>query len=67
MSENEKMAALAEEELDTVSGGVTRNYLAAVDVMNGKYGDGAARRNNLIRAGYDPDQVQKLVNNMIWR
>ena len=39
----------------------------ANDVMNGKYGDGAARRNNLIRAGYDPDQVQNLVNNMIWR
>lgn len=67
MSENEKMAApLAEEELDAVSGGVTRNYLAAIDVMNGKYGDGEERKARLYAAGYDYWAVQRLVNGLAW-
>ena len=36
----------------------------AKDVINGKYGNAEARRNALIAAGYDPDEVQKIVNGM---
>ena len=36
----------------------------AKDVINGKYGNAGARRDALISAGYDPDEVQKIVNGM---
>ena len=36
MSEMKNVEKLAEEELGSVAGGVTRNYLAAMDVMAGK-------------------------------
>ena len=36
----------------------------AKDVINGKYGNAGARRDALIAAGYDPDEVQKIVNGM---
>ena len=36
----------------------------AKDVINGKYGNAGARRDALIAAGYDPDDVQKIVNGM---
>ena len=65
MSEEKKL--MDEEQLDAVAGGVTANLLAAYDVLAGKYGNSVERRANLIRAGYDPDQVQNLVNNLIWR
>ena len=54
----------AEEELKDVSGGVTRNYLAALDVMNGKYGNGDERIRRLTAAGYDYNAVQNLVNGL---
>jgi hypothetical protein len=41
MSELEKkVEKMADEELGTVAGGVTANYLVALDVMAGKYGNG---------------------------
>ena len=64
MSELEKNVKLTEEELDSVSGGVTRNYLAALDVMNGKYGNGEERKMRLAAAGYDYWAVQHLVNGL---
>ena len=64
MDETKNVSAVAEEELKEVSGGVTRNYLAALDVMNGKYGNGEERRRRLIAAGYDYDAVQHLVNGL---
>ncbi len=64
MSEEKKMENMSEEELGTVSGGATRNYMAALDVMAGKYGDGEARKANLQRAGYDYWAVQRLVNGL---
>lgn len=33
-----------------------------LDVWNGKYGEGPARKENLRAAGYDPDEVQREVN-----
>lgn len=39
-----------------------KNAAVAQDVINGKYGNGESRRNALIEAGYDPDEVQKTVN-----
>ena len=66
MSELEKNAVekLADEELGDVAGGATRNYLAAVDVMQGKYGNGDERRRRLEAAGYDYWAVQHLVNGL---
>ena len=65
MSElNKNMEAMADEELGTVAGGVSANYLAAWDVMNGKYGNGEERRRRLAAAGYNYDAVQHLVNGL---
>ena len=65
MSEmNRKPEAMADEELGTVSGGVTANYVAALDVMAGKYGNGEERRARLTAAGYDYWAVQRLVNGL---
>ncbi len=65
MSELEKkVEKMADEELDTVAGGVTANYLAALDVMAGKYGNGEERRARLTAAGYDYWAVQHLVNGL---
>ena len=62
MSELNKI--VSDEELGSVSGGATRNYLAAVDVMNGKYGVGEERKRRLAEAGYDYWAVQHLVNGL---
>lgn len=61
MFDNQK---LSEAELSSVAGGATRNYLAALDVMNGKYGDGEDRKRRLAAAGYDYWAVQHLVNGL---
>lgn len=34
----------------------------AAEVMNGKWGNGDARRENLLKAGYNPDDVQRIIN-----
>ena len=66
MSELEKKAEkMSDEELGTVAGGVSANYLAAQDVMNGKYGNGEERRRRLTAAGYNYDAVQHLVNGLV--
>ena len=62
--EDRKNMVMSDEELGTVSGGVTANYLAALDVMAGKYGNGEERRQRLIAAGYDYYAVQHLVNGL---
>ena len=62
--ENKSTEQLSEEELESVSGGVTRNYLAALDVMAGKYGNGEERKRRLSAAGYDYWAVQHLVNGL---
>ncbi len=51
-------------ELESISGGVSANYLAAMDVMAGKYGNGEERKVRLAAAGYDYWAVQRLVNGM---
>ena len=55
---------VADEELGTVTGGVSRNYIAALDVMAGKHGDGEDRKRRLAAAGYDYWAVQHLVNGL---
>ena len=67
MSELEKkVEKLADEELGTVAGGMSANYRAALDVMNGKYGDGEDRKRRLAAAGYDYWAVQRLVNGLAY-
>ncbi len=59
-----KNKVMNDEELGSVSGGVTANYRAALDVMAGKYGNGEERRQRLMAAGYDYYAVQHLVNGL---
>ena len=44
---------------------MTKNELAAVYVCLGRYGNGQERRAKLAAAGYDPDQVQTIVNGIM--
>lgn len=44
---------------------MTKNELAAVHVCLGRYGNGQERRAKLAVAGYDPDQVQAIVNGIM--
>ncbi len=53
---------VSDEVLENVAGGVSPNYLAALDVMDGKYGNGEERKYRLAAAGYNYDSVQRLVN-----
>ena len=65
MSELEKkVEALGDEELNEAVGGMTANYRAALDVMEGKYGNGEERRRRLTAAGYNYEAVQHLVNGL---
>ena len=64
MSELKNVEKIADEELGEIAGGATRNYLAAVDVMQGKYGNGEERKQRLQAAGYDYWAVQHLVNGL---
>lgn len=65
MSENNvKVEKLNDEELGTVSGGMSRELIAAYDVMGGKYGNGEERKARLAAAGYDYWTVQNLVNGL---
>ena len=63
MSElNKNLENVADEVLESVSGGASADYLAAVDVMQGKYGAGEERKRRLTAAGYNYWSVQHLVN-----
>ena len=44
---------------------MTKNELVAVHVCLGRYGNGQERRAKLAAAGYDPDQVQTIVNGIM--
>ena len=59
-----KVEKLADEQLNSVAGGVSANYKVAQDVMAGKYGNGEERRQRLMAAGYDYYAVQHLVNGL---
>lgn len=41
------------------------NETIAREVINGKWGNGEARKKKLIKAGYDPDVIQKIVNKLL--
>ena len=65
MSELEKkVEALGDEELNEAVGGMTANHRAALDVMEGRYGNGEERRRRLTAAGYNYEAVQHLVNGL---
>ena len=64
MSEEIKKAVkLEDEEMDTVSGGVSNQELA-YQVMHGNWGNGDERRRRLTAAGYDYNAVQSIVNQL---
>lgn len=65
MSEEKKIESLSEESLESVSGGITPELKAAYACINGVYGNGQERVINLMRAGYDPNLVQGLVNSIM--
>ena len=47
------------------SGYTDQEIKVAKDVIKGKYGNGMARRNNLLQAGYDYARIQGLVNKIL--
>ena len=57
---------VSDEAMNEVAGGMTRNMMAAYDVMAGKYGDGEERKARLYAAGYDYWAVQRLVNGLAY-
>ena len=59
------MEKLNDEVLEEVAGGMTANLKAAYACINGNYGNGEARVNALRRAGFDPNVVQGLVNDLL--
>ena len=62
---SEKIVKLSDDALENVSGGMTANLRAAYDCIDGRYGNGADRVAALRRAGYDPNVVQGLVNDLL--
>ena len=62
---SEEMKKLADEKLDGVAGGVKSNYDVARDVIDGRYGNGEERIRRLRAAGYDPNMVQSIVNQIL--
>ena len=65
MSEEKKIESLSDESLEKIAGGITPELKAAYACINGVYGNGTERRLNLMRAGYDPDLVQGMVNSIM--
>ena len=41
------------------------NYDIALEVLTGKWGNGAERRSKLTAAGYDYQAVQSIVNSLV--
>ena len=62
---SEEKAILSDSDLESVSGGVTKELSAAYACIRGEYGNGPDRINNLRRAGLDPNAVQGLVNSVM--
>ena len=42
------------------------NQVIAKEVLDGKWGNGADRRERLTKAGYDYDKVQSIVNALVY-
>ena len=61
----EEIVDLAAETLGNVSGGMIANLKAAYACINGDFGNGSERIENLKRAGFDPNVVQGLVNDLL--
>lgn len=61
----ENVKKLADEALESVSGGMTKDLKAAYDCIEGKYGNGADRVAALKAAGFDYEKVQGLVNDIL--
>ena len=62
MLEKNDVRILSDEDLEKVVGGSTKAYLAAVDLMNGVYGEGEACRKSLEEAGLDYWSVRHMAN-----
>ncbi len=62
MDKQSEMRLLSDDEQEMVSGGLTKTYLAAVDLMNGKYGTGEACRKSVTDEGLDYWSVQHMAN-----
>lgn len=56
---------LNDELLANVAGGITPELKAAYACIRGDYGNGAARVVALRKAGFDPEEVQGLVNSIL--
>ena len=62
MFRKEEIRALSDDELETVTGGTTGTYRAAVDLMYGVYGTGADAQKAIEDMGFDYWSVQHMAN-----
>lgn len=62
MPNHETMRKLSENELETVAGGSTKVYRAAVDLMNGVYGTGTESQKAITDMGLDYWEIQHMAN-----
>lgn len=62
MAEKERIRRLSPEDLESVSGGTTKVYRAAVDLMNGVYGTGADAQKAIGDLGLDYWEIQHMAN-----
>ena len=63
-NEANKTAQVSDEDLNAVAGGNTREYRAAWDVINGRYGAGQDCIRRLEQAGLNSGQVMYLANGL---
>lgn len=63
-NEANKTAQVSDEELNAVAGGNTREYRAAWDVINGRYGAGQDCIRRLEQNGLNSGQVMYLANGL---
>lgn len=61
----DNIVKLTDDALENISGGMTANMKAAYACIRGDYGNGADRVAALRRAGFDPNVVQGLVNDIL--
>ena len=64
MREGNGLRKLDDDVLEKVVGGTQKAYLAALDLMNGNYGDDAASRKKLEEEGLDYWSVRHMANGL---
>ena len=63
--DREGFKKLDDENLNAVAGGRQSDLAVAYDVLDGRYGNGDERIRRLRLAGYNPNTIQNIVNQLV--